>query len=161
MSITLRPLTRAELDPLVELCAEHAAYERATYSPNGKRDALASYFFADPPRATCLLAATPNGLAGYTTWSREFSTWEACEYLHMDCLYLRPAWRGRGIGARMLQRLVADCAAAGLAHLEWQSPLWNQQALRFYQRQGATLTEKARLRLSLQPRSSTPQEGLP
>lgn len=143
----IRPLAADELDQLVELCAEHAAYERADYAPDGKKEALARYLLGPTPRASCLVAAAANGLAGYATWSPEFSTWGAGEYLHMDCLYLRPAWRGQGLGADFLRRLAEICIAAGLAHMEWQSPIWNEDALRFYRRAGATTKEKARLQL--------------
>ena len=146
MSIEIRPLQAGDLARLVALCAEHAAYERADYSPTGKRQALATSFFGPSPRAHCLVAATRQDLVGYTTWSREFSTWGACEYLHMDCLFVRPAWRGQGLGARMLSTLATVAAREGLAHLEWQSPSWNEGALRFYRRAGAVGTEKVRFR---------------
>ena len=149
--MVLRAPRRDELDRLVELCAEHAAYERAPYHPDGKREALAEYLFGPAPRAHCLVAEASSELAGYGTWSREFSTWGAAEYLHLDCLYFRPAWRGQGLGARMLGELKEICQAQALSHLEWQSPAWNEAALRFYRREGATGSEKVRFRLEVGP----------
>ncbi len=146
MSIELRSIEVGDLEELVELCAEHAAYERGEYSAEGKREALAAHLFGPSPRVQGLVAAAPQGLVGYATWSREFSTWGACEFLHMDCLFFKPAWRGRGLGARMLHALAEICVAEGLSHMEWQSPLWNEQALRFYRRQGASGSEKVRFR---------------
>lgn len=142
--IVLRPLRQSELDALVELCAEHADYERADYAPEGKRDALAGYLFGPDPRAHCLVAASGDELVGYATWSREFSTWKAAEYLHMDCLYVRSELRGRGIGKRLLRAIAETCLREGLSHMEWQSPRWNEGAIRFYRREGASSTEKLR-----------------
>lgn len=141
---TIRPLEERDLDELVELCAEHAEYERATYSRTGKRERLARYLVGPSARAHCLVVDGPEGLGGYATWSREFSTWGACEYLHMDCLFLRPGWRGQGLGQRILEMLGETCAREGLDHLEWQTPAWNEGAIRFYRREGAVGTEKLR-----------------
>ncbi len=46
----IRAVSRHDLEALIELCAEHAAYEGARYEPEGKASALARALFADPPR---------------------------------------------------------------------------------------------------------------
>jgi len=144
MSTRIRPLTERDLDELVDLCSEHAEYERSSYERDGKRERLAALLLGPAPRAHCLVVEADEGLAGYATWSREFSTWGACEYLHMDCLYLRPAFRGLGLGKQLLDVLAETCTREGLDHLEWQTPAWNEGAIRFYRREGATGVEKLR-----------------
>ena len=146
MNFTLRPLESTDLEELVDLCAEHAEYERAPYHRAGKRAALEGFFLGESPRARCLIAQTGAGLAGYATWSREFSTWGACEYAHLDCLYLRTDWRGQGMGTALLGAVADAAAREGLAHMEWQSPIWNKGALRFYRREGGVGVEKVRFK---------------
>lgn len=150
----IRPLELRDLDELVELCAEHALYEKADYDRTGKRERLAELLLGATPRAHCLVAEDDppkSQLIGYATWSREFSTWGACEYLHMDCLYFRPGQRGKGLGKRMLDVLAETCRREGLDHLEWQTPVWNEGAVRFYRREGAMAKEKLRFEAQARP----------
>ncbi|WP_324609629.1 hypothetical protein [Streptomyces sp. WM6386] len=66
-----------------------------------------------------------GAVVGYATCSAEVSTWDGSEYLHMDCLFLRHGHRGLG-------------------QVQWQTPAWNEGAIRFYGRIGATSKDKRR-----------------
>ena len=142
--VVLREVVLGDLDELVELCAAHAHYERADFEREHKAEALAQLLLGDAARAHGLVADTDRGLAGYATWSREFSTWKACEYAHMDCLYLRPEWRGAGVGTALMRALAEQAAREGLDFLEWQTPSWNRRAIELYHRLGATSSQKLR-----------------
>lgn len=132
---------------LVELCAEHAAYEGAEYDPRGKAHRLSLALFSDPPRLHAWVAERGGQAVGYATASREYSTWDAAEYVHMDCLYLREDARGLGIG-RDLVRAVAELARGfGCGRVEWQTPEWNGRAIAFYGRAGAAGKRKVRFAL--------------
>ena len=80
-------------------------------------------------------------MAGYATWSREFSTWAGAEYVHLDCLYVDEAHRSGGHGRRLIEAVIAE--ADGVP-LQWQTPAWNTRAQRFYDRLGAHGTDKIR-----------------
>jgi GNAT superfamily N-acetyltransferase len=142
----VRPATPEDLDAIVTLCGEHAAFERASFSAERARAALGSFIFADPPRAWCLVVEAEGVLIGYATYSLEFSTWSASEYAHMDCLYLRDASRSRGIGRELMRMLRAAAAQLGCERIEWQTPSWNRGAMRFYDRLGANGSPKIRYR---------------
>jgi GNAT superfamily N-acetyltransferase len=139
----IRPLTAADLPALLELCAAHAEYERAPFVRDGQVLRWATSFFATAPRAWCLVVEADGRLVGYATWSHEFSTWRASEYVHVDCLYLEAAYRGRGFGRDLMLAIVERAAARG-HHLEWQTPTWNVSASRFYERLGARPAAKTR-----------------
>ena len=51
---------------------------------------------------------------------------------------MRPAHRGHGVGRALLAGLAQRCSAEGLARLEWSVLDWNEPALGFYRRLGAT-----------------------
>ncbi len=52
---------------------------------------------------------------------------------------MRPAHRGRGLGEALLQHLAALANARGYGRFEWSVLDWNEHAIRFYQRMGATV----------------------
>ncbi|GAA1365490.1 GNAT family N-acetyltransferase [Streptomyces beijiangensis] len=144
----------ADLARIGELIAEHAAYEQATPPPEGSLERLGAALFdlPDEPRIRCLVAEGPEGeIVGYATCAPEFSTWQGREYLHMDCLYLCPGQRGLGLGARLMEAVVAEARALGIGEVQWQTPEWNEGAIRFYDRTGARSSRKLRYSVTAPP----------
>ncbi|MEU3687111.1 GNAT family N-acetyltransferase [Streptomyces narbonensis] len=106
----------------------------------------------ETPRLRCLVAELPDGsLAGYATCAPELSTWDGVAYLHMDCLYLTSTARGHGLGPLLVDAVRAEARALGLTEIQWQTPAWNEGAIRFYDRLGATSKEKRRYTLPTDP----------
>lgn len=61
--------------------------------------------------------------------------------LFEDCaelkrMYVRPAWRGRGVASALLRRLEAECVHAGQTVLRLETGTVQSAALRFYAREG-------------------------
>ena len=150
----VRRAVRADLVHVAELAAEHALYEKAAPPAPGLAGRLETALFgAGSPRLLCLVAEAADGsLAGYASCTVEFATWQGRDYLHMDCLYLREAQRGQGWGARLVEAVVAEAVALGLGEVQWNTPAWNEGAIRFYDRLGAVGKEKVRYTLDV-PRS--------
>ncbi|MFB7587445.1 GNAT family N-acetyltransferase [Streptomyces sp. NPDC056169] len=160
---------RAEdLGRIVELVAEHAEYEKAAPPTPDLAPRLAILLFGEGargdelpgrpgpggelPRLRCFVAELPDGsLAGYATCAPELSTWDGVAYLHMDCLYLTSTARGHGLGPLLIDAVRAEARALGLTEIQWQTPAWNEGAIRFYDRLGATSKEKRRYTLPVDP----------
>ncbi len=153
----IRPATPEDLPALAALCADHARYERSGPVAADLADRLRPALFGPSPRLAALVLAGPDAerspdpdagcepatLAGYATWSREFSTWDGAEYTHLDCLYVDQAHRGGGHGRRLIEAVIAAVEGP----LQWQTPDWNTGAQRFYQRLGARGSAKIRYSL--------------
>lgn len=149
VSPQIRPIRFDDLPALIELCAEHAAYEQAAFDPIGKAPRLAAALFSSPPRLHAWIACDADHAVGYATASRKFATWAARDYWHLDCLFLREAARGRGLGARLLHAVIAAARAQDIDELQWQTPDWNAPAIAFYRRFGARGSAKMRFTLPL------------
>ncbi|MEL6443239.1 MAG: GNAT family N-acetyltransferase [Bacteroidota bacterium] len=145
--LALRPVRRADLDALVALCAEHAAYEGCVYDPTGKAQRLGALLFGEAPGVYGFVVTQADRLIGFATWMPQLSTWDAAQYAHLDCLYLRPEARGRGLGRRLVACVVQAATAAGCIRMEWQTPTSNASAIRFYDHLGATSKAKRRFYL--------------
>lgn len=57
--------------------------------------------------------------------------------MHLDCLYLDPPFRGRGLGSRLIAQAATGARHHGLTAVRWQTPSWNTDAIRLYERLGA------------------------
>jgi GNAT superfamily N-acetyltransferase len=141
----VRRVRPEELADVVALITEHAVYEKAEPPAPGLEERLWSLLFGSPaPRLRCLVAELDGTVVGYATCSAEVSTWDGTEYLHMDCLFLRDGHRGLGIGESLMAAVRDEARALGLGQVQWQTPAWNEGAIRFYDRIGAVSKEKLR-----------------
>ena len=143
----VRPAAAADTPALATLCAAHAAYEGIPHDADGHAARLADAL--DAGRLRAWLGWLDGAAVGYASATPDFATLTARPFLHLDCLYLRPAVRGQGLGADLLASVTACAHELGCSQLQWQTPVWNADAIRFYDRLGATRLEKPRYTLAL------------
>lgn len=148
-AFVVRRVGRQDMAALVEMCGEHARYERASELPVGVAERLGRALFATPPRLQAWIAEANGELLGYASATTEFSTWQAREFMHMDCLFVREGLRGDGIGVSLLAAVIVAARGAGCVQVQWQTPDWNVDAARFYRRAGAVEGPKRRFVLQL------------
>ncbi len=146
-SVALRAVERRDLAELVCLCREHAAYERSEWVDRDQEGDLAALFLASDT-TWCWVIQAEHELSGFVSASLEVSTWDAKRFLHMDCLFLRPAYRGRGWGRRIMARVAQLALDQKAINLQWQTPEWNEGAIRFYDRLGGVSQRKQRFTMS-------------
>ena len=73
---------------------------------------------------------------------QEFSTWDAAFYTHMDCLFVQEHARGFGIGEALVEEIKKQSQLIGSTHIQWQTPDWNERAIKFYYRIGGKVQEQ-------------------
>ncbi len=143
-SYQIRPVSKDDLDEVVELCALHAAYEKADYDPTGKKEKLARLIFSDHPSLHVLVVQQGTRLIGYASLTKQCSTWDANHYIYMDCLYMREEARSQGIGAVFMDRIKELSRDLGCHLIQWQTPDFNVRAIQFYKRIGGRALQKER-----------------
>jgi GNAT superfamily N-acetyltransferase len=122
---------------ILSLVRELADYERLAHEVDATEAMLETALFGPDPRAFCDLAEVDGAAAGFALWFRNFSTFRGRHGIYLEDLFVRPAYRGRGIGRALLVGLARRCEAEGLPRLEWSVLNWNEPALRFYASLGA------------------------
>lgn len=149
MNCIIRFAQESDLQDIVRLCAAHAAYEQADYDPQGKEEKLKTMLFAEHHQLHCLLVENDGEIIGYATFSRECSTWHASYYIHMDCLFIKENYRGFGFGEALVNEIVLFARKTNANHVEWQTPVFNDLAIKFYKKIGATSKQKYRFTLTI------------
>jgi GNAT superfamily N-acetyltransferase len=149
MEYLIRDFQESDIDQLIRLCANHAAYEQSEYDPMNKAVQLKNALLSDHPCLRCWIVAVKGELAGYATYTFDFSTWDAKYYLHLDCLYLEEQFRGLGIGKAIMARLVEIAKKNNCVNLQWQTPVFNEMAIRFYERIGGKALDKKRFSIPI------------
>ena len=145
----IRRLEPSDLPCLVKLCAEHAAFEQADYDPTGKVEKLEGAIFSDTPSLFVWVAVQENVLVGYASATLDFSTWDAARFAYLDCLYLQARVRSQGAGKKLLETVIEFSKSKDCNNVQWQTPVWNVDAQRFYSRFGTVQKTKERFILPL------------
>ena len=78
-------------------------------------------------------------VVAFALFFTNFSTFLAQPGLYLEDLYVKPAFRGQGIGEALLTRLARIAVERDYGRFEWSVLDWNENAIRFYQRMGATV----------------------
>lgn len=144
MEYLIRDFQEADAVHLIELCAKHAAYEQNQYDPTGKDVLLKTEVLSLSPSLHCWMIEVNDKLVGYATFTFDFSTWDAGHFLYLDCLFIEENFRGYGIGAEIIRRLVEVAKKKGCVNVQWQTPVFNENAIRFYERMGGKALDKKR-----------------
>ena len=66
-----------------------------------------------------------------------YSTWRAAPGIYLEDLFVRPEYRGRGYGKRLLQELAKETKRIGGKRFEWSVLKWNEPSIKFYKAIGA------------------------
>jgi GNAT superfamily N-acetyltransferase len=149
MEYLTRKIEMADLPRFIELCKNHAAYEQAHYKTIDKFDKLKRAIFSDNQKLYCFVVEHDSKLIGYYTYTFDFSTWDAKTFMYLDCLYLEPDYRGMKIGVRIFEDLKEIAQQNDCVNIQWQTPDFNERAIKFYKRIGGTGKNKVRFFINL------------
>ena len=149
MEYSIKNCEPQDLPKLVILCQKHAEFEKADFSPEGKEEGLKEALFGDNPKLYCLVVATDKDIVGYVSYTFDYSTWDAATFMYMDCLFLEEEARSFGIGEVLIEKLRQIGIEKNCINIQWQTPQFNERAIKFYHRIGAKGKEKVRFTLEL------------
>lgn len=133
----LRVAQAADVEGIFQLIGELAQYERLAHQMVGSIDDLRRHLFGEPRFAHATVAEWDGAVAGFALYFFNYSTFRCRPGLYLEDLYVRAAFRGRGMGLALLQSIEQRALELGCARLEWAVLDWNQTAIDFYRRFGA------------------------
>ncbi len=123
---------------IVQLIRELAEYERAPNEAVATVEGLTTALFGDQPQAEVLLAHVGDQPAGFALFFYNFSTWTGKRGIYLEDLFVRPSLRRGGIGLALFRELAAIAVERGCPRVEWSVLNWNELAINFYKKIGAT-----------------------
>jgi len=138
-SFTLRPAAPHDLAPIVGLIRELAEFEHLAHLVVVTPDSLHPQLFGPKPAAEAVVAEVDGQVVGFALFFTNFSTFLGRPGLYLEDLYVQPAHRGTGLGRALLQHLGALAVERGCGRFEWSVLDWNENAIRFYEKMGATV----------------------
>ena len=117
---------------IVAMIGELAEFERAADECTVTESQISTALFGDDPAGFCHIAEVDGQVAAIALWFRNFSTWDGVAGVYLEDLFVRPAFRRRGLARLMLATLARECVANGYSRLSWAVLDWNVNAIALY-----------------------------
>jgi GNAT superfamily N-acetyltransferase len=134
---SIRRAERGDTTELLAMIRELAAYERLADEVVGDTDRLERALF-ELGAAEALIAEVEGEAVGYAIYFTTFSTFLCWPGIWCEDIFVRPRWRGEGIGRDLLAAVAGVAAERGYERLDWVVLEWNEPAIGFYEGLGAT-----------------------
>ena len=111
---------------------ELAEFERATQDCTVTEAHIRAALFDDQPKAYAHVAEVDGQVAATALWFLNFSSWDGVAGIYLEDLYVRPAYRRRGLARALLCALARECVEQGYSRLSWAVLNWNVDAIALY-----------------------------
>ena len=134
----IEPATLADVPVILQLIRELAEYERAPNDVVATEDGLREVLFGAEPAAHVIIGREDGEPVAFAVYFFNFSTWLGRAGLYLEDLFVRPELRGKGYGKALLVRLAQIASERGCGRMEWAVLDWNDPAIQFYRKLGAT-----------------------
>jgi GNAT superfamily N-acetyltransferase len=139
MTDVIRNTTPLDVAGMLGLMRELAVYEKLTHLFVATEQTLHEALFGNRPAAEALVAEREGKIVGYALFFHNFSTFLGRRGLYLEDIYVQPALRGSGLGTALLRRVAAIAVERQCGRFEWSVLDWNQTAIDFYTKMGATV----------------------
>lgn len=133
----LRFATPADVPAILSLIRELAEYERLLDQVVANEAALQRALFGERPFVEALVSIVGDETVGFALFFHNFSTFLGKPGMYLEDLYVRPAFRGRGLGKALLTEVARIAVERDCGRMEWSVLDWNEPSIRFYESLGA------------------------
>ncbi len=137
MAANIRKANKEDFPAILHLIREFAVYQQ---TPD-KVTITVDQMIEDEHLFRCFVAENETGIIiGFATYFYSYYSWSG-KAVYLDDLYVTSSYRGQGIGTQLLNKVIDTARTIGSKKLRWQVSNWNENAIFFYKKMGATIDE--------------------
>lgn len=125
---------------ILKLIKGLAEYEKDLPAVINTEEALKKHLFEEQI-CYAYVAEMEGEIVGFVLYYISYSTWKG-KCLYLEDFYIQPQYRRSGIGSLLFDKLVEICKTEGYVRMDWQVLEWNQLAIDFYEKKGATIDKE-------------------
>jgi len=137
--LTIRETAPEDVPLILEFIRGIADYEKLSHEVVATEETLHDSLFGENPCAECRLAFLGETPVAYAIFFHNFSTFIGRRGLYLEDLFVKPEFRGRGIGKTFLVHLAKLARERNCGRFEWVALDWNESAINFYKGLGAEM----------------------
>ena len=142
MSLSIRPARPGEASLVFQFVRQLAEYEKLEHEVEATEAMIDAALFGEQPRVFCDIAEWDGEPVGFAVWFLNFSTFSGRPGIYLEDIFVRPAFRGRGVGRALMVHLARKCVENGWARLQWSVLDWNTPSIEFYKSLGGVLLDE-------------------
>src|SRR5919108_3494907 len=135
--LSIRRANPQDIPLILSFIRELAEYERAPEQAVASAEDLLRDGWGSSPKFRVVIAEWEGEPAGFALFFYNYSTWLGRPSLYLEDLFVRPAFRGRGIGKALLVHLAKIAVSENCRRFQWAVLDWNQPSIDFYEALGA------------------------
>lgn len=140
MDVTIRKAEARDVPRMLALVKELALFEKEPEAVTVTEEEMLDAGFGPKPAWFGWVAEQAgDGIAGMAVCYTRYSTWRG-RTIYLEDIIVTEAARGRKVGERLFRACVRHAAAEGYNWMRWQVLDWNTEAIRFYERFGASIS---------------------
>jgi GNAT superfamily N-acetyltransferase len=143
--LKIRKASVQDVPLILSLIRELAEYEREPSAVRATKDDLIRDGFSANPKFRVIIAEADGKPAGMAFFFHHYSTWQGRQGLFLEDFFVRPEFRGKGIGKALMVHLAKIAIAENCYGMRWEVLDWNTTAIAVYQRLGARFRENGRV----------------
>lgn len=125
----------------MELINELAAFEKAPTEVTNTVKQMEVDGFGPNPIFGFFVAENEGHIVGLSLYYWRYSTWKG-KRLYLEDIIVTEAWRGKGIGKLLFDETMRHALNEDCTGMMWQVLNWNEPAIEFYKKYGATLDDE-------------------
>ena len=137
MSARIRQGTRADVPSVFALNQELASFEKAPLEVDNTVERMLEDGFGEKPIFDFFVAEFDGTVVGLALFYFRYSTWKG-RRLYLEDLIVTQTHRGQGIGGLLFEAIVEKAKTTRSSGVVWQVLDWNEPAIDFYRKYGAT-----------------------
>lgn len=128
----IREAKITDVQAIYELIIELAIYEREPDAVVATVSDIEENLFGANPVAFCHVAEVDGQIVGIAIWFLNYSTWLGKAGLYLEDLFVKPEFRGQGLGLQFMKTLAKYCIDHGYERFQWWVLDWNEPSINFY-----------------------------
>ena len=133
--LLIRAAVVSDAPLLLRFFRELAEYERQPDAVVTKEETLIRDGFGSQAKFRSLIAEWDGQAIGYALFFGFYSSWKGSG-IFLEDLFVREAFRGRGIGRALLSEVARIAQQEGSYAIRWEVLDWNESAIKFYKSLG-------------------------
>lgn len=133
MSVSIRKIGESDITAVLELMREFAAFENLTDQLTITEELLREAMFDDMGFVEGFVAEDVKAIVGFALFYPCFSSFRGQRGLYLEDIYIKPEYRGHGVGKTMLREIARIAASRGFERIDFQVLDWNTNAVAFYE----------------------------
>ena len=137
MQITIRPAVASDTPLILTLIRELAEFEKLLHEVVATEEQLREKLFGPEAVPEVLIAEADGKGVGFALFFHNFSTFLAKPGIYLEDLFVKPEFRSKSIGLKLLQAIAKIAVERDCGRFEWSVLDWNERAISFYHRLGA------------------------